>query len=52
LCSSTRVSGHGTLLKILCIIGTPREFDFVDIECKGETLAVFNRDIEERTEEL
>jgi hypothetical protein len=22
LCSSTRVSGHGTLLKILCIIGT------------------------------
>jgi hypothetical protein len=37
---------------VITVIGTPREFDFVDIECKGETLAVFNRDIEERTEEV
>ena len=32
--------------------GTPKEFDFVDIECEGETLAVFDRDIKERTEEV
>ena len=33
-------------------IGTPKEFDLVDIECEGETLAVFDRDIKERTEEV
>jgi hypothetical protein len=37
---------------VITVTGTPKEFDFVDIECRGETLAVFNRDIEERTEEV
>ena len=37
---------------VITVTGTPKEFDFVDIECRGETLAIFNRDIEERTEKV
>jgi hypothetical protein len=56
--ASKYVSGGGCRFvtiprgSVITVIGTPRDFDFVDIECKGETLAVFNRDIEERTEEV
>jgi hypothetical protein len=35
---------------VITVTGTPKEFDLVDIECQGEMLAVFNRDIQERTE--
>jgi hypothetical protein len=37
---------------VITVTRRPKKFDFVDIECKGERLAVCNRDIEERTLEL
>jgi hypothetical protein len=37
---------------VITVTGTPKEFDFVDIEWQGETLAVFDRDIKERSEEV
>ena len=37
---------------VITVSGTLKEFDFVDVECQGETLAVFDRDIKERSEEV
>jgi uncharacterized lipoprotein YbaY len=37
---------------VITVSGTPKEFDLVDVEWQGETLAVFERDIRERAEEV
>jgi hypothetical protein len=56
--ASKHVSGGGSRFvtiprgSVITVTGTPKEFDLVDIECQGETLAVFDRDIKERAEEV
>ena len=37
---------------VITLTGAAKQFDLVDVEWEGRALAVFNRDIEERTEKL
>jgi hypothetical protein len=37
---------------VIDVIGTPKPFDFVNVQCDGEALTVFDRDLMERTEKL
>jgi hypothetical protein len=37
---------------LITVIGTPKEFNLVDIECQGESMAVFSPSIEQRAAEL
>lgn len=37
---------------VISVIGTPQEFNLVDIDCQGERLAVFSPSIGQRTSEL
>lgn len=50
-------NGHSRFVTIprgsvIAIQGTRKQFSLVEIEWDGEALAVFNRDLEERAEEL
>jgi hypothetical protein len=37
---------------VITVVGTPKEFNFVDIECQGESLAIFSPPLEQRAAEL